>query len=80
MSSEAPLPEMTVYSAEFVADAHAVIREVRAEGPIATSERGIELLSYSLCEQALRDPRFAVGFDEMMAATGTAEDRPTRSS
>lgn len=59
-----------MYSTEFAKDPHAVIREVRAESPIASSERGIELLSYSLCEQVLRDPRFAVGFDEMMEATG----------
>jgi cytochrome P450 len=67
------LPSLSVYEPAFLADPHPVLSEIRKESSLAHSERGIELLSYSDCERALRDPAFAVGFDEMMAATGITD-------
>jgi cytochrome P450 len=38
--------------------------------PFARSERGLEVLSYRCCEDVLRDPGLAVGFEEMLEACG----------
>lgn len=67
------LPRVNVYEPAFLEDPHAMLAQIREESPFAQSERGLELLSYAHCEQALRDPSFAVGFDEMMAATGITD-------
>ena len=67
------LPLLSVYEPAFLEDPHAVLAPIREQSPLARSERGLELLSYSYCELAMRDTAFAVGFDEMMAATGITD-------
>ena len=67
------LPRLSVLEPAFFEDPHAVLAPIRKQSPLAQSERGLELLSYAYCEQALRDSSLAVGFDEMMAATGITD-------
>jgi cytochrome P450 len=56
--SVAELPFIDVTSDEYLRDPHAVYRAFRDRTWIARSERGIELLSYTVSNRLLRDQRF----------------------
>ncbi|BBZ01295.1 cytochrome P450 hydroxylase [Mycolicibacterium chitae] len=51
-------------------DAHAVLRQARAQAPIALGPHGPELLTYELVHAVLRDPRFTVPPGFTLAAQG----------
>ncbi len=55
---EADLPAIDYDHCASPAEAHAVIRAARRQGPIARGPHGPELLSYELVRSVLRDPRF----------------------
>ena len=67
------LPYLNVFSPEYAADPNSVIDPVRAVSPLARSERGVEILAYSDCEDLLRDTGLATGFIEMFEASGISE-------
>ncbi len=75
MKAVGDLPELDVFSAEFARDPHAVLGPVRAQGPLARSTRGLEVLSYSACQDVYRDPNLGVGQREAFDACGITEER-----
>ena len=65
---EESLPELDVRSAAFAADPHRVLRDARAQGPLARSHRGIEVLSFDLCAAIFSNPDFeTLGFEHFRA-------------
>jgi cytochrome P450 len=67
---DAGLPTIDYASAQHPDEAHAIIREARAQAPIAIGPYGPELLTYDLVRTTLRDPRFRVPQGMFLAAQG----------
>ena len=67
---DARLPTIDYAHAQHPDEAHAIIREARAQAPIAIGPYGPELLTYDLVRTALRDPRFRVPQGMFLAAQG----------
>ena len=64
------LPFLNVFSPEYTKDPLGTIAELGEGQPMARSPRGLECLSYNLSWELLRDERFPVGFEELLAMCG----------
>jgi cytochrome P450 len=64
------LPTIAYEHAQSPAEAHELIRQARAQGPIAMGPHGPEVLSYDLVRTVLRDDRFAMPKGLALAAQG----------
>ncbi|MFC9839661.1 cytochrome P450 [Rhodococcus sp. NPDC127530] len=53
----ATLSPLDVRSAEYQSAPYEVLAKLQAESPLARSHRGVEILSYDLCQEVLGDPR-----------------------
>ena len=67
---EAGLPTFDYTLAQSPDEAHTVIRQARAQAPIAIGPHGPELLTYELVRAVLRDSRFRMPEGMMLAAQG----------
>jgi cytochrome P450 len=67
---DAGLPTINYAHAQHPDVAHAIIREARADAPIAIGPYWPELLTYDLVHATLRDPRFRVPQGMFLAAQG----------
>jgi cytochrome P450 len=72
---DAGLPAIVYEDAGTPEEAHRLIRETRAQGPIALGPHGPEVLSYGLVRTVLRDPRFRVPKGVVLAAQGITSGR-----
>ena len=64
------LPELDLFSPEYEADPHPILRGLRERSWAARSMRGIEVLTYAKCEAILADERFHDGTKYMMSFLG----------
>ncbi len=65
---EAALPALDVRDEAFRADPHAAFRALRAQGPLARSHRGIEVLAFDLCGAIFSSNEFeTLGIDHFRA-------------
>ena len=69
----AELPFLDVRRPDFEDDPLVAIREVRAQGPVARSERGLELLTHDLVMAVLRDGRITAPRRPEFIARGASE-------
>jgi cytochrome P450 len=67
---ETELPTIAYEHAQTPEEAHELIRQARARGPIAMGRHGPEVLSYELVRTVLRDDRFAMPKGLALAAQG----------
>jgi cytochrome P450 len=72
---DAGLPAIAYEHAHDPDEAHRLIRQARAQGPIALGPHGPEVLSYELVRIVLRDPRFCVPKGVVLAAQGITSGR-----
>ncbi len=64
------LPSIAYEHAETPEEAHRLIRQARAQGPIALGPHGPEVLSHELVRTVLRDPRFRMPKGVSLAMQG----------
>lgn len=69
----ADLPELDPNTPEFIADPQSILGPLRARHELARSPRGIEVLSYRLCSEILKDPNVVLGIDTLFEASGVTE-------
>jgi cytochrome P450 len=67
------LPYLDVFSEDYARDPYPLIEEVRAEGPVARSDRGLEFLEHQTCRELLADRRFNTGMRRLLGAQGITE-------
>jgi cytochrome P450 len=67
---DAGLPPIAYEHAETPEEAHRLIRQARAQGPIALGPHGPEVLSHELVRTVLRDPRFRMPKGVSLAMQG----------
>ena len=72
---DAGLPAIAYEQAQDPDEAHRLIRQACAQGPIALGPHGPEVLSYELVRTVLRDPRFQVPKGVALAAQGITSGR-----
>lgn len=76
MPAIADLPEMDFASEAYAAAPFEVLAEAARRWKIARSARGVELLDYDLCRNAIVDRRLGTGHPKLMEVLGLPEGRP----
>ncbi|MEP6267071.1 MAG: hypothetical protein ABJ139_07030, partial [Paracoccaceae bacterium] len=69
------LPKIDFAAAEYQTRPFAMLAECAQRWKIARSERGVELLDYDLCRQAIVDRRLGTGHPKLMDVLGLPEGR-----
>lgn len=69
---DAGVPVLDLRSAEYAADPHAVIRELRSKGPVVRSERGFELIRYDWVTAFVNHPSLDRPHADHFEATGAS--------
>ncbi len=72
----ADLPEFDFASADYAAQPFRTLAQAAGRWRVARSARGVELLDYDLCRQAIVDRRLGTGHPKLMDVLGLPEGRP----
>lgn len=76
MTDIADLPELDFTSDAYAQQPFAVLAEAATRWRVARSPRGVELLDYDLCRNAIIDRRLGTGHPKLMDVLGLPEGRP----